>query len=197
MRWLDILLGRSRPVKSTLEKLFSISTARVTLDVKFGAIPAGKAGIAFKQVESSYFDAAEEELKGLLNLTGKEKKTEFKLAKDGYGFRWVVLFDEDFEDLVAALHMTSLTLQEHGFSDQLLAAVFQFADRNGQGIFWIYNYKRGSFYPFVPLPDRRRDNACELRLRALMEKEMPLEPELERWYPLWDMPLNPESRRDR
>lgn len=189
MGWINILFGRTKPVKSSVENLFSISTAQVTLAAKFNAYPTGKAGITFKPVEASDFDTAENELKGLLQITAGETESKFRLVRDRYNYAWVLLFDKDFEDLVAAMHMTSITLQEHGFGEQLLAAVFQFANNEKQNIYWIYNYKRGFFYPFVPLLNKERDNSYELRLRALMEKEMPLEPELERWYPLWDVPL--------
>lgn len=192
MQWLDILLGRTRPAKSSFENLFSISTAQISLAATFGANPTGRAGITFKPVQSSSFDSAEAELKGLLEITAKETKSEFNLVKDSYGYAWVLLIDKSFEDLVATLHMTSQTLRDHGFGDQLLAAVFQFVDSENRLIYWIYNYKRGNFYPFVPGKGKERDNALELRLRALMEKEMPLEPELERWYALWDIPLNRE-----
>ncbi len=197
MGFFDILLGRTRPVKSNVEKLFAISTAQVTLAVKFDANPTGKAGICFKPVESSYFDAAEAELKGLLDVASKESGSEIHSTKDAFDFRWVLIHDDNFEDLVATLHMVSQTLQEHGFGEQLLAAVFEFVDSNQQRIYWIYNYKRGNFYPFVPLPNRQRDNAYELRVRAVMEKEMPIEPELERWYPLWDIPLSQAQDQSR
>lgn len=189
MRWLDILLGRTRPVQSNIENLFSMATAQITLAAKFNAYPTGKAGITFKPVEASDFAATGNELRGLLEITARETQTRFQLVKDTYNYAWLLLMDKEFEDLVAAMHMTSLTLQEHGFGEQLLAAVFQFTIHEGQDIYWIYNYKRGFFYPLVPLLHKERDNALELRLRALMEKEMPLEPELERWYPLWDIPL--------
>lgn len=197
MRWLDILLGRTRAVKATLENLFGMATARITLMSKLGADSSGRAGIAFKPVETSFFEQARAEIEGLLNLAAKETQTEFHMVKDDYGYQWVILRDDDFEDLVASLHMTSQTLQEHGFGGQLLAAVFEFADGDRRRIYWVYNYKRGKFYPFVPLAGKKRDNAFELRLRALMEPELPLEPELERWYPLWDIPLNPERVRRR
>jgi hypothetical protein len=189
MRWLDVLLGRSRVAPPKLDNLFSISTARITLDVKLKVDPTGKAGIAFKPMESSYFAGAEKEIEGLLNIARDEAGTESKMTKDPFGYQWVVLADADFEGLVASLHMTSQTLQEQGFGEQLLAAVFEFSDGDGRRLYWIYNYKRGRFYPLVPLPGKKRDNAFELRLQALMENEMPLEPEVERWYPLWDVPL--------
>jgi hypothetical protein len=196
MKWLDILLGRARPVASSVENLFSISTARISLAASFETNPTGRAGITFKPVEASDFEAAEKELGGLLEITAKETRTKFRMVKDRYNYAWVLLQDQDFEELVAALHMTSVTLREHGFEEQLLAAVFQFADGQGREVYWIYNYKRGFFYPFVPLAGQQRDNAYELRLRALMEKEMPIEPELERWYPIWDLPLGVDGRAD-
>ncbi|MCL5265853.1 MAG: hypothetical protein M1343_11810 [Chloroflexi bacterium] len=195
MSLFDILLGRQRPVKSKMEKLFAIATARVTLEVKFNAKPTGKGGICFRPVTTSYFDEAEAELNDLLSIATRETGTRAQSVKDTYGYRWVLLIDDDFEDLVATFHMVSQTLQEHGFGEQLLAAVFQFVDDHQQQLYWIYNYKRGNFYPFVPLPNKARDNAYELRLRAVMEKEMPVEAELERWYPLWDIPFNQESTR--
>ncbi|MCL5962015.1 MAG: hypothetical protein M1358_22330 [Chloroflexi bacterium] len=189
----DVLLGRTRPVESKLEKMFAVATAQVTLQVNLGLNPTGKAAICFRPVTTSSFGDAEAELKAILDLGTKETGTEAQVAMDRYGFRWVLLKDEQFEDLVAAIHIVSETLQEHGFRDQLLAAVFQFLDEHQRQVYWIYNYKRGSFYPFVPMGDKNRDNAYELRLRAVMERELPLEPELERWFALWDIPLSPES----
>jgi len=192
LSFFDVLLGRTKPAKSKIEKLFAMSTAQVTLSVNLGLSPTGKAAICFRPVTSSFFESAESELKGILEIGAKETGTRVGMAKDSYGFQWILLQDDDFEDLVATLHVISQTLGEHGFSDQLLAAVFQFTDQQ-KPVYWIYNYKRGRFYPFVPTGDKNRDNAYELRLRAVMEKELPIEPELERWYPLWDIPLNQGS----
>jgi hypothetical protein len=42
----------------------------------------------------------------------------------------------------------------------------------------------------VPAPgDKARNNEREFQLKAQMEGEMPIEPELERWFPLWEIPL--------
>jgi len=57
-------------------------------------------------------------------------------------------------------------------------------------MYLIYNVKRGSWYPFVPAPGaRERDNERELRLKAQLGNELPFEPELERWLPLWGTPV--------
>lgn len=195
MSFFDILLGRTKPAKSKIEALFAMSTAQVTLNVNLGLSPTGKAAICFRPVTSSYFESAEAEVKGILEIGTRETGTKAEVTKDSYGFQWILLQDDQFEDLVATLHVISQTLGEHGFAEQLLAAVFQFVDEQLRSVYWIYNYKRGRFYPFVPTADKNRDNAYELRLQAVMEKELPIEPELERWFALWDIPLSPESGR--
>ncbi|WP_423782934.1 PspA-associated protein PspAB [Ferrimicrobium acidiphilum] len=34
-------------------------------------------------------------------------------------------------------------------------------------VYWVYLYKRGTFYPFVPVGHERRDNERELSLKAV------------------------------
>ena len=188
MKLLDILLGRSRPVKSKLENLFAISTAYLTLTVNVGLKPGGAAGICFQPNTATEFRETEEDLKQLVTIASKATHTEVSFTQDAFGFRWILLKDPQFEDLVATLHMVSLTLQERGFGEQILAGVFRFR-RNDGPVYWIYNYKRGAFYPMVPSGERQRDNAEELRLRSLLEKELPLEKDLRLWYPLWGIPF--------
>lgn len=189
MRIFDIIFGRTRPVRSKLERLFAIATAYLTLTADLQLSPGGRAAICFRPLDSAQFAALQRELADLLRISGRETGTTIRTEEDRYGFQWVILEDADFEDLVATVHLISLTLQDHGFGEQLLAAVFKFLDQE-QPDYWIYNYKRGSFYPFVPRgPGQARDNAAELRLQAAMQKELPVELELERWYPLWGVPL--------
>ena len=70
-------------------------------------------------------------------------------STDEYGYAWIILRDEDFEDLVVAINTVSSSLEGGGYGDRLLAAVFAF-EEEGRPIYFIYNFKRGSFYPFVP-----------------------------------------------
>ena len=68
--------------------------------------------------------------------------------------------------------------------------MFAFADGQGRRIYFIYNYKRGYWYPFVPAPgDQQRSTERELQIKAQMDSELPMEPELERWFPLWGIPI--------
>ncbi len=190
MSFFDSLLGRTRPTPSHLEQLFAMSTAYITLQAKLELRSDGRAGICFKPVTSSAFGQAEKEIEDLLRVSSRTTGSAIRTSKDEYGFRWIIVEDPDFEDLVTTIHMVSQSLHEHGFKDQLLAALFHFRDSEDRPVLWVYSYKRGKFYPFVPLgTGNQRDNARELHLRSVMEGELPVEPDLERWYPLWGVPL--------
>ena len=66
----------------------------------------------------------------------------------------------------------------------------RFRDAKDKPVYWIYNYKRGAFYPFVPAGgEQQRDSERELRLQAQIGAELPVEAQLERWFPLWDIPI--------
>jgi hypothetical protein len=189
-RFFDILLGRSQPIAPKMEKLFALTTAYITLTTELGLEPGDRSGICFKPLASAAFEGLRPELQRLLEISAREAGTKVEAHTDPYGYQWAVLADPQFEDLIATTHVFSQTLQEEGFGEQLLAAVFKFV-RDGRPVYWIYNYKRGNFYPFVPQHSegRKRDNAYELRLRATMQREMPIEPNVEYWYPLWGVPV--------
>ncbi len=185
MGFLDALLGRTKGIAPKVDRLFSMATAYITLKAEFNLQSTGKGGICFKPVESGDFDQCEDEIRELLKVSG----TVFATAQDAFGYAWVVVSDPQFENLVSDIHAVSSTLIDGGYGEQILCAVFPF--RNQRDVFWIYNYKRGEFYPFVPVDvqHHKRDYAYEFRLRSVMQQELPIEQELERWYPLWDVPV--------
>ena len=90
---------------------------------------------------------------------------------------------------MTTIHAVSSGLEEAGFGAQLLAAVFKF-DGGKQPVYWVYSFKRGTFWPFVPTgEDQERDNAEELELKAKLEPELPIEQDLSRWFAVFDAPL--------
>ena len=100
--------------------------------------------------------------------------------------------DGDFEDLVTTVHLVASELESRGFGPQLLAAVFPFEGKGFDGgrVLWIYGFKRGAFWPFVPKGDgKERDNAEELELKAKLEQELPIEEDLTRWFAVFDAPV--------
>jgi hypothetical protein len=103
---------------------------------------------------------------------------------------WIVFEGKRIEDLLAGLTATGDMVAEKGFSDQLLAAVFEFEDeRRGGHQYLIYNYRRNNFYPFVPTGTKVRDTEQEMMMMSAVTEEMPFEKDMTLWYPLWDLPL--------
>lgn len=192
MGFFETLFGRQKPVKANPERLFAMSTADLTLRTTLDLAPSGKAGICFQGLASGPFKQLQKELAQLMQIASKDGDTQARPWEDELGYKWFLIEGSNFQSLVATVHMVSQSLLEEGYGTQLLAAVFRFNDEKGRPIYWIYNYKRGAFYPFVPRPDshsRHRDNAEEMHLSTVMERELPVEKELERWYALWDLPF--------
>jgi hypothetical protein len=190
MGFLDVLTGKRKIKGPAPDRLFAMSTAGVTMDTELGLRSAGRAAIVFQPVATADFDEIVKDMEELLHSTGEETGTAIERSDDEFGYRWMILSDPDFEDLVVGVNAVSSALQAGGYGDRLLAAVFAFRDEQDRPVYWIYNYKRGAFYPFVPAPgDQRRDSERELRLKAQIGAELPVEAELERWFPLWGIPI--------
>jgi hypothetical protein len=193
MGFFDALFGRQKPIPVGPERLFAMSTAEMTLQTSQNLTAGNSAALCFKGVDSGPFAQIQQDLDQLLQIAGRDDGLGVKPYEDPFNYRWLIFTGNDFQALVTTLHVAGQTLIERGYGSQLLFAVFRFDDQ-GQPVYWIYNFKRGLFYPFVPRPDshsptRNRDNAEEMRLATAIGKELPVEQELERWFPVWDLPL--------
>jgi len=191
MKWVDTLLGRTKPKKANLDALFAVPGAAITLEAAMGLTSAGAAAVCFKPATAYDFAATTAEIAQLLELSGKDTGSEVSQSDDSYGYHWVVVRDPDVSDLVTSVHMVNSSLAERGFENQLLATVFAFRDGGGGVVYLVYLFKRGTFYPFVPAPGggERRDNQKELQLQGALHGEVPLEADLTRWFPIWGAPI--------
>jgi hypothetical protein len=189
--FLDALLGgRGKRVKSAApDRLFAMATAQVTLDTGLGLKHKGAAGIVFQPLETTDFESILNETEELLRDSAADTGTKVDSTSDEYGYRWITLHDSDFEDLVVAMNTVSSQMEGSGYGDRLLAAVFPFEDK-GRPVYFIYNFKRGGYYPFIPAPgDQARNSEAELRLKAQVGAELPWEEDITRWFPLWEIPV--------
>ena len=189
MGFLDVVLGRKRLKEAADERLFALTTAQVTLDVELGLKTAGSAAVVFKPLSAGEFVRAENELASLLDTVAQSTGSRIDRKTDDLGFEWLIVHDPDIEDLVTTAHLIGSELKARGFGPQLLAAAFRFAGGK-HPVYWIYGYKRGAWWPFVPAGEgQQRDNAEELQLKAKLERELPIEPDLTRWLALFDAPI--------
>jgi hypothetical protein len=189
----DALLGRSKVKGPAPDRLFAITTAAITLETAHGIKTRGAAAIVFQPLATGDFAQIVKEMEEVVRGTGEETGTTLTTSDDSYGYRWMILNDDDIEDLAVGINAVSDALAIGGYGNRVLASVFAFEQSDGRPVYFIYNYKRGTWYPFVPDPDptrpQQRDTERELQVKAQLGTELPVEPELERWFPLWGIPI--------
>jgi hypothetical protein len=186
----DALLGRRRQVRNNLDDLFAIPTAAITLQTAATFQPTGVGAVCFRAVEGSAFAAAESEIVAVLD---NDDDPDLERHVDDYGFTWLVARQDDMSALVTDLHAVNTALEAQGFGPQLLCSLVSFRDSTGRTLALVYLYKQGTFYPFAPQPGegqqaQRRDNLLEMQVRDLVRNDLPVEPDLQRWMPLWGAP---------
>jgi hypothetical protein len=144
---------------------------------------------------------------------------EFSQDEYGYTWLLARHSPDDPGSLVNDLHAVNTLLAEGGFGPQLLCSLVGFrsagegsggapeggrsaetgtagaspsggAPSGSHSLALVYLYKRGTFYPFAPLPGagEKRDNALELQVRGLLADDLTMEKDLSRWFPVWGAP---------
>ncbi|HVV31244.1 MAG TPA: hypothetical protein VHC41_10240 [Mycobacteriales bacterium] len=190
MGLLDTLLGRNKPVKANLDALFGVPSAAITLEAAMGLRPVGAGSVAVKITEGAAFAAAHTEALGLLRFDPQATVTE---TQDDYGFRWSTVRTgaDRVGELVTALHGANTSYAGAGLGPALLCTTVGFAGEvagTQRSLALVYLYKRGTFYPFAPTGPQQRDSAFELEVRGALGEDLPVEPDLNRWFPVWGAP---------
>lgn len=198
MGLLDILLGRTKPVAPDLDQLFALPSAAVTLEAAAGFTPTGHGAVCFATVEGAAFQQTHQEVRALLDADADRGGVPVELRQDDYGYTWLVSRrpPDRLPELVNDLHAVNSSLEAGGFGPQLLCSLVGFEARGddagpeARSLGLVYLYKRGTFYPFAPLPGgaERRDNALELQTRTVLADDLRIEPDLSRWFPVWGAP---------
>ncbi|MGW2046881.1 PspA-associated protein PspAB [Streptomyces sp. NPDC001858] len=192
MGLLDILLGRTKPVVPDLDQLFALPSAAVTLEAAAGFTPTGQGAVCFATVEGSAFEQTHREVQALLDADTERTGPPVRLQRDDFGYSWLVSerTPDQLSLLVNDLHAVNSAMEVNGFGPQLLCSLAGFEDTGARRLALVYLYKRGTFYPFAPLPGagQRRDNALELQVKAALGNDLRLEQDLSRWFPVWGAP---------
>lgn len=144
---------------------------------------------------------------------------EFSQDEYGYTWLLARHSPDDVASLVNDLHAVNTLLSEGGFGPQLLCSLVGFRSVGAPGtgraqeatdggeesarppsgtggrtryssLALVYLYKRGTFYPFAPVPgvSEKRDNELELQVRGMLTDDLPVETDLSRWFPVWGAP---------
>src|SRR5690242_12946606 len=115
----DIISGRKKLPEPKDDRLFALSTARITLQTELGLKPAGVAAITFKPLSSGEFDRVDADMEQLVRAAAASSGSEIERKTDEYGYDWVIVRDWDFEDVVATVYAVASELTAQGFGGQL------------------------------------------------------------------------------
>lgn len=192
MGLLDTILGRSKPVRPDLDQLFAVPSAALTLQAATGFVPTGRGSVCFAGVEGGTFARIQQDVRELLDADTGRGGIPVEFSRDTYGYTWLLARQppDDTAALVNDLHAVNILLQDGGFGPQLLCSLIGFRDAEGRSLALVYLYKRGTFYPFCPVPGggEKRDNQLELQVRAALGGDLRVEKDLGRWFPVWGAP---------
>jgi hypothetical protein len=192
--WLDRVLGRSTPPAPSLDALFALPGAALTLESALGLAPTGLGSVSFRAAEGGASASTVDEVVALLSASaggaGAAAAAPVERSVDPFGYTWLLLRRDasDVAGLVTDLHAVNATLQDNGFGPALLASLVGFADPSGRRLGLVYLYKRATFYPFAPTGERQRDSTFELEVRSALGADLPVEADLSRWFPVWGAP---------
>jgi hypothetical protein len=191
MGFLDTLLGRTKPVQPDLDVLFAIPSAAYTLQAALDLAPTGAGAVCFKTAEGAATAQSQSDTRALLDL---DPTLDVSTSHDEFGFTWITCTQStvDLAALVTGLHTINATLTDAGFGPCLLCTVIGFrapATENPHRLALVYLFKRGTVYPFAPTAEHQRDTTLELQVRAALANDLPIEPDLQRWFPIWNAPL--------
>ena len=187
--------------KTDSDAIFYLSSATITLETKLGLKSTGRCGLTVKSTSGMHFDEMRKEIQRFLGISKPDFDLEYRTVIDSYGYLWILLTGISMEDLLAAITAVGDTIDEKGFSSQILASVFEFGQQhkpaiaennsnNNSASYLIYNYKSNKFYPFVPsFSSKSRETESEMRLMATLQEEIPFEKDMSLWYPIWDLPF--------
>ena len=178
--------------KTNSDAIFSLSSAYITLETKLGLKNTGRSAVSMKVVDGMYFSDMKEDIQRFLDASKTDFDLRYRTLTDSYGYLWVIIEGKHMEDILAGVTAVGDMVEEKGFSDKLLAAIFEFSsniENNNSIQYLIYNYKRNNFYPFIPTGQKNRDTEQEMKILSAVEQEVKFEKDMAFWYPLWDLPL--------
>ena len=103
------------------------------------------------------------------------------------GYRWMVFTDPDTEGLVVA--MNAVSTRPPAAATGTGPARSSGSRTQGPPAVLDLQLQARRVYPFVPAGGAHGATEHELQLKAKVTRELPVEAELERWFPLWGIPI--------
>src|SRR6188472_1054383 len=107
MGFLDVLTGKRKLAGPAPDRLFAISTAYVTMETGLGITSRGRAAIVFQPLATADFEGIVRDMEEVVKATAGDSGTTVSSSDDSFGFRWLLLRGDSFDDLVVGINAVS------------------------------------------------------------------------------------------
>lgn len=184
-----ILRRRPAPRPADLDNMNSLAQAAQVLDIRLGLIPSGTGSICYRSTGDRTFPRVQGSARDLLTHYGANPRAA-EIHHDDHGFTWLVARRSQAQQasLVPDLRAASKVFADNDLGSQLLCAMTMLEGPGTAQTALVYLFKRGTIYPFAPLPGQARDNRLELAIKVAIEEYAPVESDQTRWFPVWGAP---------
>jgi hypothetical protein len=116
------------------DAIFSLTSASISIEEKLSLEFSGTAALCVKIIDGIVFKNTIKDCTDLLEVSKDEFKFEYKIFTDSYNYLWVIITGKDMTmshsdiitNVAAGLSSTGDIIEENGFADQILSAVFKF-----------------------------------------------------------------------
>lgn len=116
------------------DAIFSLTSASISIEEKLSLKFSGIAALCIKIIDGIVFRNTIKDCTDLLNVSKDEFKFEYKTFIDSYNYLWIIITGKDLTtihsdaitNVAAGLSSTGDIIEENGFADQILSAVFKF-----------------------------------------------------------------------
>ncbi|HET7389490.1 MAG TPA: hypothetical protein VFJ51_01605, partial [Nitrososphaeraceae archaeon] len=122
-------INNNKP-RTDSDAIFSLSSAYITLETKLGLKSTGRCALSLKSADGMHFTEMKDSIQRFLNISKSDIELKNRMVVDSYSYLWVVLEGKSMADILAGISAIGDTVQERGFSKQLLVAIFEFKISN-------------------------------------------------------------------
>lgn len=180
---------KEEPQLADLDALRALSTATGPLEAA-GLTSTGIGSVCIKKVDSGALPGLDNQLEQFETARTFDGDPKFEVTTDEFGHRWFTRHATryDLNGLVNDLYDVNHSLDRSGLGTALLCTLVTFTAYDRPTLGMVFRPSRGTWYPFVPIGETKRDNDRELKVRAMLEDTLKIEPDLAKWSPVWGAP---------
>ena len=191
MGLLDTILGRSKPVRPDLDRLFALPSAVISLEAGAGFVPTGLGSVCFAGVEGGGFARIRDDVRELLDADNERADAPVEFSQDAYGYTWLLARHPPDDPPPSSMTCTRSThCSRTAASGPSCCARWSVSAMPNSGL-WRWSTSTSEAPSIRSRRCRareKRDSQRELQVKAVIGDDLRIESDLSRWFPVWGAP---------